>query len=345
MGCSLRTVAPHVHELLLTPRTSAIPLESMAATLSMPLSFVSTPLPASRLAGLRRFAVAITVLNLLGHSVLGFEAAYAYPVVALATGYSLELLLEVVEAVAHERPFAFWGSPQQFIDFLLPAHITSLAISMLLYSNSNLWPIALATAAAIGSKAIFRVVVNGKSRHFLNPSNFGISLVLLLFPWVGITPPYQFTENLHGVGDWLLPAAIVISGSFLNSRFTHRMPLIAAWLAAFALQALIRSVCFSTPLLPALLPMTGVAFVLFTFYMVTDPGTTPASLEGQLLFGAAVGLGYGLLMACHVVFGMFFSLTFVCLCRGAWLALAKPLTSPVASLTPLPSPFSLQRPH
>jgi len=172
---------------------------------------------------------------------------------------------------------------------------------------------------AIGSKAIFRVKVNGKVRHFLNPSNFGISMALLLFPWVGITPPYQFTENLLGWGDWILPAAIVVTGTFLNTRFTQRMPMIGAWLGAFILQAALRSYWFDTPLLPALLPMTGVAFVLFTFYMVTDPGTTPYSLEGQILFGGSVALCYGILMVCHVVFGLFFALTLVCVCRGMWL--------------------------
>jgi len=317
----------------------------MAATLSLPLSTAVQPAPPNRLAGLRRFAIAITALNLLGHTVLGFEAAYAYPLVALATGYSMEMLLEWVEANVQGRPLAFAGGRQQLIDFLLPAHITSLAISMLLYSNANLWPIALATAAAIGSKAIFRVAVNGKARHFLNPSNFGISLVLLLFPWVGITAPYQFTENLHGAGDWLLPAAIVVTGSFLNSRFTHRMPLIGAWLASFVVQAFIRGVWFGTPLLPALLPMTGVAFVLFTFYMVTDPGTTPSSLEGQVLFGAAVGLSYGVLMACHAAFGLFFALTFVCFCRGAWLALQEIQSTAFSSPFPAVSLLSTLRSH
>ena len=51
-----------------------------------------------RLAGLRRFAIAISFLTILGHSFLGFEASYAYPLVSLATGYSVELLLELVDA-------------------------------------------------------------------------------------------------------------------------------------------------------------------------------------------------------------------------------------------------------
>jgi hypothetical protein len=313
------------------------PEYSMTATLSLQLPKALPTSPPNRLAGLRRFAIAITALNLLGHTLLGFEAAYAYPLIALATGYSMDLV--------QGRPLAFLGSRQQLVDFLLPAHITSLAIAMLLYSNANLWPIALATATAIGSKAIFRVAVNGKARHFLNPSNFGISLVLLLFPWVGITAPYQFTANLHGAGDWLLPVAIVVTGSFLNSRFTQRMPLIGAWLASFVLQALLRSVWFGTPLLPALLPMTGVAFVLFTFYMVTDPGTTPSSLEGQLLFGASVGLIYGVLMACHLSFGLFFALTFVCLCRGAWLALRQIQSPALPSPIPTGGLLSILRSH
>ncbi|HEY0558088.1 MAG TPA: enediyne biosynthesis protein UnbU, partial [Thermoanaerobaculia bacterium] len=45
-----------------------------------------------RLAALRRFATAITILNLVGHTVLGFEMSYATPLVALLAAYSTELL-------------------------------------------------------------------------------------------------------------------------------------------------------------------------------------------------------------------------------------------------------------
>jgi hypothetical protein len=87
---------------------------------------------------------------------------------------------------------------------------------MLLYANSRLWPVAFAATAAIASKAIFRVRVEGGERHFLNPSNLGITATLLLFHWVGIAPPYMFTENLSGAGDWILPGIIVFSGKFLE---------------------------------------------------------------------------------------------------------------------------------
>jgi Na+-translocating ferredoxin:NAD+ oxidoreductase RnfD subunit len=73
--------------------------------------------------------------------------------------------------------------------------------------------------------------------------------------------------------------------------------------------------------LPSLNPMTGVAFLLFTFYMVTDPATTPDSVRGQIAFGASVAVAYGTLMAFHVVFGLFFGLTAVCIGRGVLLQL------------------------
>jgi enediyne biosynthesis protein E5 len=278
---------------------------------------------AVRLKGLRRFGIAITVLNVLGHTVLGFEQSWAHPLVSLATTYSLELLLEWSEARAQGRAPRYQGGVRRLIDFLLPAHISGLAVAMLLYANERLWPVAFAAAAAIGSKALLRVKVQGKARHFMNPSNVGITAALLLFPWVGIAPPYQFTENLSGPGDWILPAIIVCTGSFVNYRFTQRLPLIAGWLGGFVLQAALRSWLRATPLPVALVPMSGTAFVLYTFYMVTDPATTPQRRWAQIVFGASVAAAYGLLVGRHVVFDLFFSLSLVCAGRGAALFLQE----------------------
>lgn len=280
-----------------------------------------------RLSGLRRFAVAITILNLLGHTVFGFEQSWAQPVVALATTYSMELLLELLNAWSHRRKPMFGGGLRCLVDFLLPAHISGLAVAMLLYANDRLWPIVFASAAAIASKVILRVPVGKGVRHFYNPSNFGISLTLLLFGWVGISPPYHFTENLDSVGDWLLPAIIIVTGSILNSRFTHRMPLILAWLGGFFAQALLRSLFFGTPLVAALLPMTGMAFILYSFYMVTDPATTPSGTLSQIAFGAGVAATYGLLLLMHIVFGLFFALAIVCTVRGLGLSVQAWATS------------------
>jgi enediyne biosynthesis protein E5 len=293
----------------------------------------------NRLPALRRFAVAITVLNVLGQFILGFEQSWAQPLVALATAYGVELTLEAVGAWADRRRPLFHGGWRALVDFLLPAHITALAVSMLLYANDRLWVIAFATALGVGSKTLIRVpVAGGRVRHYLNPSNTGIALTLILFPWVGIAPPYQFTENLDGVGDLLLPGVIVLSGTFLNTRFTGRMPLILAWLGGFVLQAALRSFVQGTPMVAAVLPVTGMAFLLFTFYMATDPATTPSGTLGQLAFGGSLAAAYGVLMASHVVFGLFFSLLIVCSIRGLGLVLLAWARSPEPARADRPIP-------
>src|SRR4051812_45798861 len=272
-----------------------------------------------RLAALRRFATAITILNLIGHTVLGFEQSYAQPLVSLLFAYLTELLLETLESRRLGQRPRFLNGGTAFIDFLLPAHISGLAVSMLLYANDRLLPIAFAAVVAIASKHLFRAGTNGSRRHFFNPSNLGITATLLAFPWVGIAQPYMFTENLTGGWDWFLPVLIICTGSFLNFKLTKRVPLILSWLAAFVLQAAVRHFLFGNLFLPSLNPMTGVAFLLFTYYMVTDPATTPSSVRGQIAFGVSVAAAYGTLMAFHIVFGLFFGLSLTCAGRGVLL--------------------------
>jgi enediyne biosynthesis protein E5 len=279
-----------------------------------------TPLE-RRNAALRRFGISITAFTLAGALWLGFEYSWAQPLVALATAYPLELVLETFEAWAQQRRPRFLGGWSAFVHHMLPAHITALSIALLLYANARLMPVVFATTVAIASKFVLRAPVGGAWRHFLNPSNVGISATLLAFPWVGIAPPYHFTENVSGPLDWIVPAAVLGSGTLLNAKLTQKTPLILGWTAAFAAQALIRSAVFGTPLVAPLLPMTGLVFVLYTNYMITDPGTTPVARRSQVGFGVATAAFYGVLVSSHIVFGLFFALTLTSACRGAGLYL------------------------
>ncbi|MER8470453.1 hypothetical protein NKH23_13665 [Mesorhizobium sp. M1328] len=282
-----------------------------------------------RLGGLSRFAFAITVLNVVGHAFLGFEQSWITPFVSVGTTYSVDLIGETLEARAAGRKPRYAGEFLNLVRFLLPAHISGLAVGMLLYAADNLAAVAFAASVAMASKYVFRVTLgqgrDGRPvlRHFLNPSNFGITVTLLLFPTVGIAPPYQFSENTWGSVDWLLPLVIVGTGSYLNRKATGRIPLILTWVGAFAAQAIIRAAINGTPITSGLVPMTGFAFILFTFYMITDPATTPARTSGQVAFAAAVALAYAVLMEVHTVFGLFYALTAVTAGRGALLAVAN----------------------
>jgi hypothetical protein len=269
---------------------------------------------------LRRFAISITIFNIAGYLFLGFEQPWIWPFVAVATGYTTELVLEAIGARVEGRDPRFrGGGTKGLIEFLFPAHITSLAANMLIYVNDKIWVMMFAVTIAVSTKWILRVPVRGKLRHYMNPSNFGILSILVLFPWGSIAPPYHFTEHLNNTGSWILVGAIIASGTMLNAMLTGRMWLIAGWLSFFALQAILRGVLFGTAIPGALAVMTGVAFVLYTNYMVTDPGTTPSKPASQFAFGAGVASFYGLFMVAHIAYGLFFATAIVCLIRGSFL--------------------------
>jgi Na+-translocating ferredoxin:NAD+ oxidoreductase RnfD subunit len=298
-----------------------------------------------RITALRRFAISITVFNIVGHLFLGFEQAYLTPVVGLLTGYVVSLVLETVDAWARGRQPRYRGSARTFVNFLLPAHIAGLACAMLLYGNESLWPTVFAVTVAVASKYLVRVRVGGALRHVLNPSNFGISVTLLCFTWVSIAPPYQFTEFVRGPLDWLIPLAVLASGTMLNAKLTHRVPLILGWVGGFVLQAVIRALFFHDSLVSILLVMAGVAFILYTNYMITDPGTTPTAPRNQVIFGLLTALTYGALVVAHIAFGLFFALVIVCVGRLLWtlvsqrLRAARPAGSePSAAVRPAPQP-------
>lgn len=308
-----------------------------------------------RTTALRRFAISISAFTVLGHTVLGFEQAYATPLVGLAAAYALDLGLETLDARMQGRRAKYAGGRVAVVNFLLPAHITGLACAMLLYANSRLWPVVFAVTVAVTSKYLVRVRVKGRLRHLLNPSNLGIAVVLILFPWVGIAPPYQFTEWVGAPLDWLIPVGILGAGTMLNAQLTGKMPLIVAWLGGFVLQAVVRTAIEGTSTVSALLAMSGVAFLLFTNYMITDPGSTPVRPRNQAAFGAAAAAAYGLLVFFHVVYGLFFALVIVSGLRAIALAIvasrprlaerAVPAHEPAAELEPQAAGSVLMQPR
>jgi hypothetical protein len=262
---------------------------------------------------LRRFAISITVFNILGYTWFGFEQPWTWPFVALATGYTVEIVLEIIGARAE-------GRAPRFMEFLLPAHITSIALNMLTYVNDQVLVMMFGVTVAVGAKWVLRAPVRGRLRHFMNPSNLGIAVILLVFPWASIAPPYHFTENVYNPIDWIMPAIIIVGGTMLNGKLTNRMWLIGAWVGGFALQAIVRGLLIDDiSILGGLSMMTGVAFILFTNYMITDPGTTPSRPLSQVAFGGGVALVYGLLMGMNIPYGIFFATAAVCLIRGGFL--------------------------
>jgi len=295
------------------------PLAKVTAVPPPPIEFKRDP----RYLALRNFAISMTIFNIFGFTILGFEQPWLWPFLALATGYTTEIIMELVQSWFERRtPRFLTGSPRERMAFFLPAHITSLAVDLLLYANSRLWPVLFGVVVAVSQKAILIAPIGGKWRHFMNPSNLGITSTLVLFNWVSISPPYMFTEH---VGDFFrlgIPMLIITAGTVINATLTRRIPLIVGFLGAFVIQVLVRWWFFDVAFYSGISVMSGVALVLFTNYMITDPGTSPSKTHNQFMFGAGVAIVYGVLMSFNIVYTLFFATTIVCGLRGGgwWVA-------------------------
>jgi hypothetical protein len=277
------------------------------------------PVKDTRYLALRNFALSISVFNILGYTLLGFEQPWLWPIIAILTGYTTELSLEVLSAWAQRREQRFRGRGfRGLYEFLLPSHITALACNMLLYGNNQILVVLFAVFVGVAGKHAFQAPIAGRMRHFMNPSNFGITVTLLCFgsTWMSIAPPYEFTENANTYFRVMIPLVIATAGTVINALLTKKTPLIVGWMGAFAIQAFLRHWIWHVALFSALGPMTGVAFVLFSNYMISDPGTTPFKAKPQFMFGSAVAFTYGILMEFQVVYTLFFATSLVCAMRG-----------------------------
>ncbi|GAA2882903.1 hypothetical protein GCM10010517_46070 [Streptosporangium fragile] len=284
-----------------------------------------------RSAALRRAAGSLTLLTLLGHTLLGFEQACLAPVVGALTGVAAEFGLETVDAWARRRPARYLGTRDEAVDFFLPSYTCGLLCAMLLHGDSGLAPVALAVLIGVGGTYALRVRVPGAAAGpggdvpgtpFMNPSNTGVTAVLLLFPWVGAAPQHQFTAGVSGPLDAIVPLVVLAAGLASTAGPAGRLPLVLGWTAGFALQALARGGLGDVSVAAALLPMTGTAFAVHTAYMLADPATAPRRPRDQVAFGLATAALYGLLVQFHVVSGLFLSLALACAGRGLVLACA-----------------------
>jgi hypothetical protein len=282
------------------------------------LAFYPQQRPGFRIYALWHFSTFMLLWHIVGQTFLGFEQAWAHPLMTIAVACATQFFLEWVDAKANKRPPRYSGSVANFLNFFPPAFIVGGALGMLLYPNELLGPAIFAAVISIASKVLVRVTLpNGQKHHIFNPSNFGICVILLMFPdVVGIAPPYHFTENLTGAWHWALPSIILCSGLFLHYNATGRLPLCLTWLICFAIQAIVRSLINGNAWYVAMMPMSSAAFIVFTLYMIPDPATTPLKWRRQILFAASVAGVYALLLSNHIVFGLFLSLGIVCAIRG-----------------------------
>jgi Na+-transporting NADH:ubiquinone oxidoreductase subunit NqrB len=168
------------------------------------------------------------------------------------------------------------------------ALISGLSLCLLLRTNH----LALAVIAAmvtIASKFLLRV--NGK--HLFNPTNFGLVAMMLATDGAVWVSPGQW-GNVAFFGFLM-----ICMGGLVVMR-AARSDVTLAFIASFLALVIGRSLYLGEPLAIPLHRLQSGALLLFTFFMISDPRTTPNSRAGRIVFAALVAWG-----AWYVTFRMF----------------------------------------
>lgn len=209
----------------------------------------------------------------------------------------LQILVAVVSCVTLDVLFGVLTTNKLHVP--LSGFISSLSLCLLLDTGNRVLPFLLATTLAISSKYLLRF----RDRHFFNPTNFAVA-VLLLLNIGSITPGYQWGGGTTAL--WI----VLSMGNMLLYR-VRRLALLGSFLCFFTLSALLRATYFGESFPWAFGLMTGAPFQLFTFFMLTDPRTTPQRPRSQVMFALAVVLVDFTLRQLRVPHALFMSLFYV----------------------------------
>jgi Na+-transporting NADH:ubiquinone oxidoreductase subunit NqrB len=182
-----------------------------------------------------------------------------------------------------------------FVDRKMPhlasAYVTGISVGIILQTTTGIhWPYAVCSILSIMSKYVIRV----KGRHPWNPSNFGISAMLLLAPQLVVSLSIQWGNNMWAIGlIWLL-------GSIIIYRL-RRFHICATYVIAFAFFAWTRSLILHDSFWTEFAPITGPPYQLFVFFMITDPKSTVQRRWAQCLVAFLIAAAESALRFVHNV--------------------------------------------
>ena len=203
-------------------------------------------------------------LLLFGVFRLDLEVRGLHAAAILATVLATQYLGARLGAAAHFDPRS--------------ALISGLSLCLLL--RTNLLFLAVLTAAiAIGSKFVIRI----RGKHVFNPTNVALVLMILLTGQVWVSPGQWGSGAFFGF--------LLACGGGIVVHRASRSDVTYAFLAFYVAMVVGRSWWLGDPLAVPLHRLQNGALVLFAFFMISDPRTTPDSRAGRILFAFLVAAG------------------------------------------------------
>jgi hypothetical protein len=216
------------------------------------------------------FALTLLTYAILGTTILGFNRNPFQILLTTSAGALLDMAL------------AWFLRGRKIVP--LSAFISCMSLSLLLNYSHNYWLLFWPVLLTVGSK----YVLTFKGKHVFNPSMFGVAVSLLVSSELITTAPaYQWG------GSWAMSAFIVMAALSLFVFRVKRTALILSFLFFYTLQVALRAYVmrFHLPAETLFLgTLTSAPFFIFTFYMLTDPQTSPKTPRGQIAFAFVLTL-------------------------------------------------------
>jgi hypothetical protein len=153
--------------------------------------------------------------------------------------------------------------------------ITSLSLTLLLRTDFAALAM-LAATLAIGSKFLIRV----NDKHIFNPANFAIVTLILLSDHAWISS-----------GQWgnaAIGAFALACLGFIVLTKARRSETTITFLFAYAALMFGRALWLGDPLSIPLHQMQNGALLIFAFFMISDPKTTPDAKLGRIIYASLV---------------------------------------------------------
>lgn len=215
-------------------------------------------------------ATILFIYLVLGLTLLGFNRS---PMQALTTTFVC-VLFEMVLGWLFYRTWRF----------SIGALTTSFSLSFLLNYSHESWFLLIPPFLAIGSKYLFQF----RGKHFFNPAMFGVSMSLLLSKeFITAAPAYQW----NGIAN--MAAFVLMLGLFFVIPKVNRHWLVISWLGMFTLQTALRAYIMRYHLPFTTLffgTLSSPSFLIFSFFMITDPPTSPGDRRNQIIVGISLAL-------------------------------------------------------
>jgi Na+-transporting NADH:ubiquinone oxidoreductase subunit NqrB len=183
------------------------------------------------------------------------------------------------------------------------ALITSLSLCLLFRSN-HIELSLLVTAIAINSKFF----ITYRRHHFFNPTNLAIVIMLFVFSdrvWIS---PGQWGHDL------LFVIAISGLGLFISQR-SARIDVALVFLSSYTLILAARAIYLQDPWQILMHQLQDGALLLFAFFMITDPKTSPDHPIARIMYALSVaGIAYTLKFHFYITESLFYALVLTSVC-------------------------------